>query len=110
MAGRPESKDTTFGEEVRSASAPFPQSRLMLACVQDVRELLMLVRESGGGAASRPSRVRAMFASRACRMSVMIGEPLSMEKMRRIVLDLAGLQAPWACPHGRPTMRHLTKL
>ena len=38
----------------------------------------------------------------------MIGRPLNKKEMRRIVDHLAELDAPWNCPHGRPTMRHLT--
>jgi hypothetical protein len=44
----------------------------------DIEELIFLVSEAGEEAADcRPSRVRAMFASRACRSSVMIGQALS---------------------------------
>ncbi|KAK8925823.1 DNA mismatch repair protein PMS1 [Platanthera zijinensis] len=57
-----------------------------------------------------PSRVRAMFASRACRMSVMIGDPLSKFEMKKILENLVDLKSPWNCPHGRPTMRHLADL
>ena len=55
----------------------------------------------------RPTKVRAMFASRACRSSIMIGDTLDKKRMYKIVDNLAGLEAPWNCPHGRPTMRHL---
>jgi DNA mismatch repair protein PMS2 len=58
----------------------------------------------------RPSRVRAMLASRACRSSIMIGKPLNRRKMESILEHLSGLQSPWNCPHGRPTMRHLAVL
>ncbi|ESQ37908.1 hypothetical protein EUTSA_v10028404mg [Eutrema salsugineum] len=57
-----------------------------------------------------PSRVRAMLASRACRSSVMIGDPLRKNEMQKIVEHLADLESPWNCPHGRPTMRHLVDL
>ncbi|CAH8361105.1 unnamed protein product [Eruca vesicaria subsp. sativa] len=57
-----------------------------------------------------PSRVRAMLASRACRSSVMIGDPLRRNEMQKIVEHLADLDSPWNCPHGRPTMRHLVDL
>lgn len=57
-----------------------------------------------------PSRVRAMFASRACRMSVMIGDPLQKSEMQKILENLVDLKSPWNCPHGRPTMRHLADL
>ena len=58
----------------------------------------------------RPSRVRAMLAMRACRSSIMIGKALDAKTMRRVLDNLSDLQAPWNCPHGRPTMRHLADL
>lgn len=51
-----------------------------------------------------------MLASRACRSSVMIGDPLRKNEMQKIVEHLADLESPWNCPHGRPTMRHLVDL
>ena len=57
-----------------------------------------------------PGYVRAMLASRACRSSVMIGTALERRGMERILKHLSGLDAPWNCPHGRPTMRHLAVL
>lgn len=48
-------------------------------------------------------RVRDIVASKACRTSIMIGDALSMNEMRRVVASLAVLDAPWRCPHGRPT-------
>ena len=35
-----------------------------------------------------PSRVRAMLASRACRSSVMIGDPLGRKEMERVIILL----------------------
>lgn len=58
----------------------------------------------------RPKKYRDMFASRACRSSVMIGTTLTTAKMREIVNNLATLDRPWTCPHGRPTIRHLFNL
>ena len=43
----------------------------------------------------RPSRVRAMFASRACRKSVMIGTSLSKSDMRRLVNQMGEIEQPW---------------
>ena len=57
-----------------------------------------------------PTRVRSMFASRACRSSVMIGKALRRSAMKRLVENLADLRSPWICAHGRPTMRHLALL
>ncbi|KAJ3362549.1 ATP-binding mismatch repair protein [Allomyces javanicus] len=52
-------------------------------------------------------RVRAMCASRACRSSIMIGMPLERTRMMKVVRNLATMEHPWNCPHGRPTMRFL---
>jgi DNA mismatch repair protein PMS2 len=30
--------------------------------------------------------------------------------MERVLRHLSELKAPWNCPHGRPTMRHLADL
>ena len=54
-----------------------------------------------GTVAVRPSRVRYMLASRACRSSIMIGTHLSKSQMERVLARLSELQAPWNCPHGR---------
>jgi DNA mismatch repair protein PMS2 len=54
--------------------------------------------------------VRDVLASRSCRTSIMIGSPLNKQQQARIVARLADLQAPFNCPHGRPTMRHLAVL
>ncbi len=45
-----------------------------------------------------------------CRSAVMIGDALHHRQMLEIVQRLAGLDQPWNCPHGRPTMRHLIDL
>jgi len=111
----PFSKNTTFG-------------------VEDVQELCTML-ENGVGAAGgalrnggsevegrpmgaaatlrgfvRPSKVRAMLAMRACRSSIMIGRALDKPQMRQVLANLSGLESPWNCPHGRPTMRHLCQL
>lgn len=65
---------------------------------------------TAGAPVVRPSRVRAMLASRACRSSIMIGKALNRGTMEQILEHLSGLQSPWNCPHGRPTMRHLAVL
>ena len=76
----------------------------------DIDELIFMLSEMGEEepkVALRPSRVRAMFASRACRSAVMIGDALSGGDMARLVAHMADIEQPWNCPHGRPTIRHL---
>ncbi|GMR54537.1 hypothetical protein PMAYCL1PPCAC_24732, partial [Pristionchus mayeri] len=62
------------------------------------------------GVMVRPSKLNKVFASKACRSSVMIGARLTNEKMKAIVNQLGRLDHPWSCPHGRPTLRHLANM
>ena len=55
----------------------------------------------------KPDRLRPIFASKACRSSVMVGDDLNLIQMKVHVNRLAELNDPWNCPHGRPTIRLL---
>ncbi|KAI0393506.1 DNA mismatch repair protein MutL [Xylariaceae sp. FL0594] len=98
-----------------------PLSRETTFSLADLEELISLLGEqppsfssssspSARAAIPRPSKVRKMFAMRACRSSVMIGKPLSVKQMEKLVRHMGELDKPWNCPHGRPTMRHLCGL
>ncbi|ULT88977.1 hypothetical protein L3Y34_007870 [Caenorhabditis briggsae] len=75
----------------------------------DLEEILAVVSEYPNQM-YRPVRIRNIFASKACRKSVMIGKPLNHREMTRIIRHLSKLDQPWNCPHGRPTIRHLVSL
>ncbi|XP_033219064.1 mismatch repair endonuclease PMS2 [Belonocnema kinseyi] len=83
---------------------------------EDIEELIFLIREGGADGSGvvsqipRPSRVKQMLASRACRSAIMIGKTLNVTDMRRILTQMSTMQNPWNCPHGRPTIRHLFSL
>ncbi|XP_017078226.1 mismatch repair endonuclease PMS2 [Drosophila eugracilis] len=92
LLGKPHSKRWEFGKE-------------------DIDELIFMLQDAPEGTLCRPSRVRAMFASRACRKSVMIGTALNRNTtMRRLITQMGEIEQPWNCPHGRPTMRHLINI
>ncbi|ETW10069.1 hypothetical protein H310_00455 [Aphanomyces invadans] len=96
-------------QKLKLISVPF--SKHTQWGVDDVRELVSLVLESPHAASTiRLPKTLAMFASRACRSAVMIGTALKRDEMQKILLQLAELEQPWNCPHGRPTMRHLVDL
>ena len=63
-----------------------------------------------GNATIRLPKSIAMFASRACRSSIMIGDSLSRSKMETILRTMQKLDHPWECAHGRPTIRHVRDL
>ncbi|RWS20512.1 mismatch repair endonuclease PMS2-like protein [Leptotrombidium deliense] len=85
----PMSKDWVFGKE-------------------DIEEMLHEIIESGTIPSNyRPSRVKQMLASRACRKSIMIGDVLTTRQMKKLVENMSTLCNPWTCAHGRPSIRHL---
>ncbi|KAH9066502.1 hypothetical protein EDB87DRAFT_1586471 [Lactarius vividus] len=75
---------------------------------QDLEEILHLLRDRPAGTLVRSSKMRAMFAMRACRKSTMVGESLNAKQMTSIIRHMGTMEQPWNCPHGRPTMRHLS--
>ncbi len=49
------------------------------------------------------------LAARICkRMAVKGGQVLSTEEQKKLIQDLEACQSPRTCPHGRPTMIHLS--
>jgi DNA mismatch repair protein MutL len=53
--------------------------------------------------------VEARVAARVCkRAAVKAGQVLSLVEQERLVRDLEGCALPRTCPHGRPTMIHLS--
>jgi DNA mismatch repair protein PMS2 len=84
-----------------------PMSKEVIFDSQDLEELLTLLSDQAGSKLPRPSKVRRMFAMRACRSSIMVGKTLTAKQMQRVVRHMGEIDKPWNCPHGRPTMRHL---
>ena len=48
-------------------------------------------------------------ASLACRAAVMAGDRLDAEQQRALLRALEACETPHTCPHGRPTMLHLSR-
>lgn len=106
-------EDEEPGHKISLLSVPI--SKQTVFDINDFNELVQLVKENDGSnhnnhKSIRCSKLRSLFAMRACRMSIMIGKPLTQKTMNRVVHNLSGLDKPWNCPHGRPTMRHLMEL
>jgi len=55
------------------------------------------------------NEVEKKLAARVCkRMAVRAGMPLSPDEQRALLTDLEACDSPRTCPHGRPTMIHLS--
>lgn len=113
-----------FGIEYRARNRPTqrlyllsqPVSKHTMFVQDDLQDIVAVLKAAVMQSSSikvgalRPPRIRAMFASRACRKSIMIGTSLKKGQMQRVIRNLATIEHPWTCPHGRPTMRHLCTL
>ncbi|XP_054090702.1 mismatch repair endonuclease PMS2 isoform X1 [Zeugodacus cucurbitae] len=62
---------------------------------EDIDELLFMLQDAPAGSVCRPSRIRDMFASRACRKSVMIGTALKHATMKKLVTHMGEIEQPW---------------
>ena len=55
------------------------------------------------------AEVEARLAARVCkRLAVKAGQVLTSEEQKSLLIDLENCQSPRTCPHGRPTMIHLS--
>ncbi|KZS95326.1 DNA mismatch repair protein MutL [Sistotremastrum niveocremeum HHB9708] len=102
--------DPSSGQRERAMLLAQPVSKSTTFDMHDLGELLHLMKGTPTGSMVRCSKARAMFASRACRKSVMIGKALTLRQMENILRHMGTIEQPWNCPHGRPTMRHLVNL
>lgn len=93
VSGVPSAKGITFG-------------------TKDIREFISMLAELKDVARDedlpRFPKLHSLFASKACRSAVMIGTALALPGMKKLLDQLATLDGPWSCPHGRPTIRHLS--
>ncbi|CAH0547132.1 unnamed protein product [Brassicogethes aeneus] len=60
----------------------------------DISEMLFVLQHSNLQTC-QPTKVKQMFASRACRKSVMIGTPLLPSVMKKIVDHMGDIHQPW---------------
>ena len=71
---------------------------------QAVAEILDELAEEGSG----ETREEKALITVVCHSAVRAGQTLSMEEMRDLVRQLEETSLPHTCPHGRPTMIHLS--
>lgn len=110
----PAPEDDEIDAHPRFSLTSLPMSKEVTFTPLDLSELLALIMDNPPSSSlttsqhiPRPSKIRKLLASRACRSSVMIGKTLKVGKMEEIVKHMGSMDKPWSCPHGRPTMRHL---
>jgi DNA mismatch repair protein MutL len=71
-------------------------------------DLGLLLGELAAGLRAREGWQERLATSMSCHSAVRAGDSLSTDQMRALLTDLEACQAPQTCPHGRPTMIHLS--
>ncbi|NLJ76174.1 MAG: DNA mismatch repair endonuclease MutL [Peptococcaceae bacterium] len=61
-----------------------------------------------GASAAYDEFSRQIASSLACRNAVKAGDKLTQPAMEALVKRLSGVKNPYTCPHGRPTLIHLS--
>ncbi|MGE5250737.1 MAG: DNA mismatch repair endonuclease MutL [Bacteroidota bacterium] len=101
-----------FGFEVEPFGANAFQVRAMPVLFggsDPAPALLSLVEDFEEDEAPLQAELEARLAGRVCkRLAVKAGQALSPEEQRALLLDLESCESPRTCPHGRPTMIHLS--
>jgi DNA mismatch repair protein MutL len=102
----------TFGFQVEPFGPNAFQVRAMPALfggAEPAAALRALVEDFEEDETPLQSAVEAKIAGRVCkRLAVKAGMALSPEEQRALLTDLENCESPRTCPHGRPTMIHLS--
>jgi DNA mismatch repair protein MutL len=81
----------------------------MLGQVDPAQTLVDILAEMADGAIPLARETHEKIAITVCKQaSIKGGQVLSIEEMRELVRQLEASSAPRTCPHGRPTMIHLS--
>jgi DNA mismatch repair protein MutL len=81
----------------------------LLAGMNPAAALAVLVEDFEEDERPLQSEQEARIIARVCkRVAVKAGQVLSSEEQRALLSDLEGCVSPRTCPHGRPTMIHLS--
>jgi DNA mismatch repair protein MutL len=81
----------------------------LLSGMDPAAALRVLVEDFEEDESPLQAEVEARIIARVCkRAAVKAGKTLSLEEQRALLADLEACQSPRTCPHGRPTMIHLS--
>ena len=74
----------------------------------DPTETVLDIMDEAGSRDAMGSWQEEFIVSLACHGAIRSGQTLSVEQMRELVAQLEETSLPRACPHGRPTMLHVS--
>jgi DNA mismatch repair protein MutL len=74
----------------------------------DVRTVLGELLDTAEEAAGAPLSADQTLCIVACHAAVRAGQTLTLDEARDLIRQLESVSLPYTCPHGRPTMIHLS--
>lgn len=81
----------------------------LLSSMSPEQSLRVVVEDFEEDESPLEGEMAARLAARVCkRAAIKAGQVLSMAEQQKLLTDLEACQAPRTCPHGRPTMIHLS--
>jgi DNA mismatch repair protein MutL len=81
----------------------------LLGGIAPVEAVRVLVEDFEEDETPLQAQIEARIIARVCkRAAIKAGQSLSPEEQRALIQDLEACQSPRTCPHGRPTMIHLS--
>lgn len=95
----PFGSDSVLVRGVPAMSAGTPPAELVMEVLTELETLPR----------AESPRERAL-AAMACKSAVKAGMPLDLQEMRELVMQLERTPRPATCPHGRPTMIHVSHM
>jgi DNA mismatch repair protein MutL len=81
----------------------------ILSKIEPVEALRLIVDDFEEDETPLESEIESLIIARICkRVAIRAGQILSQEEQSTLINDLENCQSPRTCPHGRPTMVHLS--
>lgn len=81
----------------------------LLSGIDPAAALRVLVEDFEEDESPLRNEVEGRVAARVCkRAAIKAGQTMTVEEQRKLLADLETCQSPRTCPHGRPTMIHLS--
>jgi DNA mismatch repair protein MutL len=81
----------------------------VLANADPGKAVMVVVENLGENESPLERQIESRVIARVCKQAaVKAGQILSLEEQRKLIQDLEACEVPRTCPHGRPTMIHLS--
>ena len=75
---------------------------------KDILRQVLAELEEGGGKKPLADLLQEIIITISCHSALKVGKKLRGEEMTALIAQLAHTKNPFTCPHGRPTVIHIS--